>query len=335
MKLSICIPTYNFGPFIGSTLASVAEQLAPGVEVVVFDGGSTDETEEIVQRFTARYPAIRYVRQDFRGGIDRDMACSMDLARGEYCWLFSSDDIMKPAALRRVLEEISSGFDIYLAGFTLCDGRMSVIAEHPVLDAPWGATFELRDAAQRQRYFRAARTTTAFFSFMGSIVIRRDRWLSQPLEEAYVGSLWAHVVRILRLIPDGLTVRYVGESLLWKRTENDSFMEKGLVHRYAVAIDGYQRIARDLFGDDSLEAREMRRVIVNEFPPKAFFFAKARCVRDGRVAEIPELDRLVATAYRDRTSRNVAYRLTYGLLPVWAYEVARAAYRRLHRGPRA
>lgn len=331
VKLSVCIPTYNFGRFIGKTLDSIVGQLESGVEVVVLDGGSTDDTGDIVRRFTAEYPAVKYIRQPFRGGIDRDMARSVDLARGEYCWLFSSDDIMRPGAIQRVREETASGLDIYLGGMTLCDKGMTTIEEHRVLDAPQGTVFKLADAVQRHHYFGCAQTTVALFSFMGAIVIRRDRWQAYPLDEAYVGSCWAHVVRIMRMIPDGLSVKYVGESLLRKRSGNDSFMDKGIVHRYALAINGYHRIANDMFGRDSVEARHIRRVIVNEYPPKFFLSAKLDCIRGGKLSDITELDRLARTAYSDRNIRNYFYRATYHLLPVRLYEFARATYKSLRR----
>jgi len=333
IRLSICMPTYNFGAFIGETLESIVSQLEPGVEIVVLDGGSQDDTTEVVNRFTRAYPAVSYVRQPVRGGIDRDMSRSVELARGEYCWLFSSDDIMKPGALKRVLAELDSGQDLYLCGLTICDKRMTPIVDHNVSSAPWGAVFQLADAADRQRYFAAAQTTTAFFSFMGALILRRSRWLDYTLDESYVGSCWAHVVRILRMIPDGLSVKFVGESLQFKRGGNDSFMDKGLVHRYALAIDGYHRIAADVFGDQSPEARHMRRVIVNEFPLKAMFFTRVDCRDYGRWSDIPELDRLVEKTYRDPTLRNLVYRAGYRLIPVMLYEIVRLIYRAIRGRP--
>jgi abequosyltransferase len=301
--------------------------------VVVLDGGSSDNTGAVVAGFTARYPAVRYVRQAFRGGIDRDMARSIDLAQGEYCWLFSSDDIMKPGAIARVLDEINSGRDIYLCGLTLCDRDMNIICEHPVMRAPWGSTFRLEDAAERERYFAAAETTTAFFSFMGSLILRRSRWLEQPLDEGYIGSCWAHVVRLLRIIPAGLLVKYLGESLLLKRGDNDSFMDKGLVHRYAISIDGYHRIAQDVFGEQSSEARHLRRVIVNEFPPNLLLLAKSVCLRKGLEDQIPELDRLARTVYRDRIPRNLMFLAIYRAVPTAVYLSARRIYHRMRGRP--
>ena len=311
IKLSICIPTYNFAVFIGQTLESIIPQLAPDVEVVILDGGSSDDTPKVVRTFLDCGLPISYVRQEFRGGIDRDMARTVELARGEYCWLFSSDDIMKPGAVRTVLEEIQSGHDVYLCGLTLCDFDMNVISEHPVSRAGHGEVFDLKRDADRRRYFKLAETTTALFSFMGSLIFKRERWHQHEIERGYIESLWAHVVRLLRMIPNGLKVKYFGESLLYKRSGNDSFMERGLVHRYAMAIDGYHRIANDIFGARSFEARHIRRVLVNEFPPRIFFSLKQDSLKADRGAEIPEIDRLARKAYCDATVRSLAYLLDY------------------------
>jgi abequosyltransferase len=325
------MPTYNFGAFIGETLESILSQLEPGIEVVVLDGGSTDDTQQVVEGLCRRHPAIRYTRQEVRGGIDRDMARSVDLATGEYCWLFSSDDLMRPGALQRALSETDYGLDLYLCGLTLCDKSMQPIAEHRVSAAVWGSVFELREPAERRRYFELAQTTTAFFSFMGSLIFRRARWMEHRLEEAYIGSCWAHVVRFMRMIPDGLSLKYIGESLLAKRGDNDSFMDKGLIHRYSIAIDGYHRIAADVFGPRSLEARHIRRVIENEFPLPNMLYTRLHCRAEGRAADVAELDRMVRKAYSDLTLRNVVRRIGYSRVFEPLYSTARGIYRALRQ----
>lgn len=325
--LSICMPTYNFGRFIGQTLDGVLPQLTSAIEVVILDGGSTDNTEEIVRRYQERCPAVRYYKQPHRGGIDRDMARSIELAQGEYCWLFSSDDLMRPNIIRKVLEEIKGGHDLYLCGLTLCTYEMKPIADHRILNLKSATVFELSNPDERQRYFGLAETTTAFFSFMGSLIIKRTKWMSVPLEEKYIGSLWAHVVRILRMIPNGLTVKYIPESFLLKRGGNDSFMDRGLVNRFAMAIDGYHRIANDVFGETSREAYHIRRVITNEFPAKALAVAKLECKKAGLVADRNELDRLATKVFKDPGFRNRFYHFVYRYAPLWAYPVIRFVYR--------
>jgi abequosyltransferase len=326
IRLSICIPTYNFGEFIGETLESIMLQVVDGVEVVVLDGGSTDQTPEVVRGFQARFPALRYERRAERGGIDRDLARTVELARGEYCWLFCSDDVMKPRAIERVLSHIRSQLDIYLCGFTLCTRDLRPIVDHRIVDVRSDTDFDLGDQLDRRRYFERAQTTTAFFSFAGSLIINKARWDSRTLDEDFVGSCWAHVARLFAMIPEGLRISYIATPYLDKRSDNDSFMDHGIVRRYALAIDGYHKLADAFFAAGSLEARHVRRVVTNEFPPWTFLHAKCE-VRKEHPEDLALLDRLAATAYADRSLGNRAKHLMYRATPVPAYQSVRACYR--------
>jgi abequosyltransferase len=176
-SLSICIPTYNFGKFIGQTLESIILNLTEGVEVIILDGGSTDDTANIVATKQRGFPQIQYHRQEFRGGIDRDIAKVISLAHGRYCWLFSADDIMMPGAVDKVLDSIRSNCDIYLCEQILCDYEMHPITEYPIFNnIATPEIFDLGNASQRQRYFSNARTSEAFFSFLSGPIFRKDVW---------------------------------------------------------------------------------------------------------------------------------------------------------------
>ena len=75
VKLSLCIPTHNFGRFIADTLHSILEQDgAEEIEVVVVDGASTDNTADVVTSLQQQWPQIKYFKLPAKGGIDRDMA---------------------------------------------------------------------------------------------------------------------------------------------------------------------------------------------------------------------------------------------------------------------
>jgi abequosyltransferase len=330
IRLSICIPTYNFGDFIAETLESILPQVVDGVEVVILDGGSTDQTPAVVRAFQARSPALRYHRREERGGIDRDMARTVELARGEYCWLFSSDDLMKPGAIAAMLEEIESGLDVYLCGLTLCTREMRPLKDHLILDLPPGATFDLGREDERRTYFERAETTTAFFSFLGSVIFKKARWDAIGLDEDFVGSCWAHVARMFRMIPAGLTVKYVATAHLWKRSDNDSFMEVGLIRRYAISIDGYHRLARTFFGQDTVEARQIRRVVATEFHPRAMLYAKT-LARQASPEERQLLAHLAEEVYRDPTPRNRLSRAVYRWTPALAFNALLTPYLGLQR----
>lgn len=328
IRLSICMPTYNFGRFIGDSLDSIVRQATDAVEIVVLDGASTDNTADVVRRFQAHFPRLHYYRLDRRGGIDRDMARAVALAKGEYCWLFSSDDVMRKGALANVLEELTLGCDLYLCGLTLCTFDMRPITQHRILRLACDAEFELANEQDRLRYFQDAETTTAFFSFMGSLIVKRSRWDVIPFNEAFDRTLWAHVARIFAMIPEGLRLKYLSNSYLYKRGDNDSFMDKGPGHRYKLAIEGYDRLAETFFPRGSVEANAIRRAVRNEMSIRALLNFKLDYVGRNR-DDILLLDRLAATVYREGPPIKRALFLAYRLTPLPLARAARAMYHAL------
>ena len=315
--LSICIPTYNFGKFIGETLESMVCQLTDDVEIVVLDGASTDNTSDIVRQFQANCPNLKYHRLDKRGGIDRDMAKSVELANGEYCWLFSSDDIMRQGAIAKMLSQIKHGHGLYLCQHTNCSFDLKFKGEHPVLRTSEAAEFNLTNESDRRRYFELAITTEPFFSFLGVIIIKKSKWDSVPINEMFVGSCWGHAARIFELIPKGLTVKYLAEPLLDRREGNDSFAANGIANRFRIAIDGYHKMADVFFGHNSYEAHHIRRVIRYEFNMRHFLEAKASCWKNPSREDKRTLDALFLKAYNGSSSLSDLYYYIYKYSPVW------------------
>jgi O-antigen biosynthesis alpha-1,3-abequosyltransferase len=328
-RLSICIPTYNFGRFIGETLESIVSQATEEVEIVVLDGASTDNTTEVVEHYRDSFSRLHYYRQDFKGGIDRDMAKSVELARGEYCWLFSADDVMAEGALDRILRKIRSRLDLYLCGFTRCSIDMKPVAKHQILRFTSDVEFDLGIPADRMSYFSRAMTTTAFFSYMSSLVLRKDRWDSAGADDSFMGSCWGHVARIFRMIPAGLKVGFLPEDYLLNRGDNDSFLETGRVNRIAIAVDGYHRLGEVFFGEDSVEAYHMRRVLKNEYAMNYLLYSKLLIREGGDKREQEKLESLVDKLYFDRSPTDRLRHAVYRLSPVFLLHVAAAASRRL------
>ena len=338
MRLSIAIPIYNFAEFIVETLDSIVLQArADEVEIVVVDGASTDATPRVMAEYQARHPAVRYERLPAKGGIDRDMATAFALTRGEYCWLFSGDDIMRPGALARALQEIDSGCDIYLSQHMefLSNGRGWV--EWPVLTGDKAQTFELSDPAERRRYFESAANTEAFFSFMGGMINKRASWDRIAFNEDFDRSCWAHAARLFELMPKGLKLRYVAECWQDRRPDNDSFMGGGLVKRLALSIDGYNRIADTFFGHDSVEALHVRRAVRQEIGIGSLIMGKFVCALDPELESRETLDRLASKIFEDFSWKSLHGRLIYATStgrrirrwdPEWAAKEERKALMR-------
>jgi glycosyltransferase involved in cell wall biosynthesis len=98
-KISIVVPTFQQGRFIERTLASIVSQEYENLEIIVMDGGSTDETLEIVDRYRSHI-AVFVSEKD--GGQSDAIRKGFQRATGEFVTWLNSDDTYVPGALNAV-----------------------------------------------------------------------------------------------------------------------------------------------------------------------------------------------------------------------------------------
>ena len=94
--VSVVIPTYNRGAFIGAAIDSVLSQSYRNLEVIVVDDGSTDNTAALLAAIAD--PRLRYVRQENQGRSQARNA-ALRLAVGDYIAFLDSDDLYLPGKL--------------------------------------------------------------------------------------------------------------------------------------------------------------------------------------------------------------------------------------------
>ena len=106
-RLTIITPVLNGVRFIEYCLRNVIDQCCPDMEHIIVDGGSTDGTVEIIRRYAAEYPHIRWVSEVDRGQSDA-MNKGLYMASGEIVGFLNSDDYYESGTLNEVLMRFQS-----------------------------------------------------------------------------------------------------------------------------------------------------------------------------------------------------------------------------------
>ncbi len=104
-RISIITPSYNQAQFLERTIISIHNQEYPNLEHIVIDGGSTDESVEILRKYNRRF-AYWHSKPD-RGQSD---AINLGAAKatGRYMMWINSDDLLMPGGLLQMVEAFRS-----------------------------------------------------------------------------------------------------------------------------------------------------------------------------------------------------------------------------------
>ncbi len=101
--VSIIIPSYNQGRYIRQAIDSCLRQSYRPIEVIVVDGGSTDETVEVLKS----YPELAELRwiSESDNGVQDAVNKGVGMAQGEICGIQSSDDGYQEGAIEKAVSE--------------------------------------------------------------------------------------------------------------------------------------------------------------------------------------------------------------------------------------
>ena len=108
--VSVVTPSYNTGAFIEETILSVKNQTYPHIEHIIMDGGSTDNTLDIIRKYEGTYN-MRWVSEPDKGQSDA-INKGWKMARGEIIGWLNSDDTYLPYAVDTAVKYLNDYPDV-------------------------------------------------------------------------------------------------------------------------------------------------------------------------------------------------------------------------------
>ncbi|WP_114154238.1 glycosyltransferase family 2 protein [Chromobacterium haemolyticum] len=273
--LSICIPTYNRSAYLKETILSVIRQIDKldvwMIEICISDNASTDGTDVLIKEIEKSTPVrIVYKRNEHNMGADANYLCSVDIASGDYCWFLGSDDVAVPGSLQTILHEIKQKRDIYLFNRIDCNINLKPLCKRFWLSKLISEEeFDFADPADFKRYTNLSNSLGSLFSYLSSIVFKRQKWKAIQIDPDFMGTAYSHVYMLMSFLKTGCVLKYNAAHLVFSRGDNDSFLDPGsdgAIRRIMIDINGYLLLSEKLFHDSIEHFNGVLRVVRAERP---------------------------------------------------------------------
>ena len=139
--LSIVLPCYNVGDYLGKAINSILMQDMEDLEVIVVIDGATDHSHAVARAFAAVDARVRIHEQANRG-LGGARTAALPLCRGRYVWFVDSDDHLRAGSLGRIAAVLRDDApDVYRVNFAYIDeeGRIenASITEPEIAGMVW------------------------------------------------------------------------------------------------------------------------------------------------------------------------------------------------------
>lgn len=225
--LSICIPTYNRARFLRIMLEALipqAEALDGLVEVIVSDNASTDDTKAVVESAQGTGTVVYSQNAHNLGPLANIVKPATELATGKYVWVLGDHNLLKPAALARVVDVLTANPDrrVFYANFVCArypedwpDSAMSGYDGH--YEYPGNASTTDHPVDRWSRLVLGGRSAlgTQSYAHIVEQSVWHQFWKGREVDSSFSSALstYPHTVMITETLFDAESY-YIGKPVL-------------------------------------------------------------------------------------------------------------------------
>lgn len=243
LKITIITATYNAGKTIEQTISSIVCQDYPNLEYIIIDGGSTDDTVSIIEKYASSY-AIKWISEPDQGLYDA-LNKGVRMSNGDYVEIIGADDaLVREDILSCVVREMDSDVDVFA-------GQVWYVDESSRRQSPY------TNSSMRNRS-----TYRGGMSPHAAMFARRELLLRYPFDTSYRISgdykffLQCYYDESVRIQYSDIMVAFFATSGLSSNVESVWREEKRLYSELGVPLRSYNS------ADSPWIARMMKYILV-------------------------------------------------------------------------
>lgn len=114
-KVSVIIPNYNYAQYVGEAIESVMNQTYKDIEIVVVNNGSTDDSMEVLEKYSKK---IRLINQE-NLGQSGSRKTGLEVATGDFIAFLDADDKWNPQKIEKQMLLFTSRVELVYCGINL------------------------------------------------------------------------------------------------------------------------------------------------------------------------------------------------------------------------
>lgn len=207
LEFSIIIPIYNVEKYLAECLQSVLEQTYSNFEAICVYDKSTDNTFDVLNRFSVLDKRIKIVISSEKKGLSNARNIGMENANGKYILFLDSDDMLDVNALQVIHNEFYEGLDMIYFGAkireekngeivfqdycnhgelgTVCNGREMIVRMVSIGDMRMAAWLQCWKKASYEKYGLQFKIGILhednLFTYLGCMKAQKTRGINDKL----------------------------------------------------------------------------------------------------------------------------------------------------------
>jgi len=151
-KISIVTPSFNQGQYLEETILSIVNQNYPNLEYIIIDGGSTDNSVEIIKKFKKH---IKYWVSERDCGQSHAINKGIEQCTGNLFNWINSDDLLEPGALHTLADLYTQnpGYILYAGKLRTIDKENTIINDNLNTQSIRNGSFRNIPVRQQSNFF--------------------------------------------------------------------------------------------------------------------------------------------------------------------------------------